>query len=183
MALKYYLYRKDPSCILDEDENEIRQPKDLDTGTTDDPNYVVIRQDLDSGVPLNNYKLNSAGDALEDVFAGKSTGVGGERETLEKETYSIPLGFAQLKESHSRSIKARCKDSLQEIEWKKERAEETDLLNGNNAAMTAYANEKKAIRDGNNAKEVELEAIATNDFDALNNFKPDIFTGSNKQTN
>ena len=72
MALKYYLYRKDPSCILDEDVNEIKQPKDLDTGSNDDPNYVVIRQDLDASVPLTSWKLNAAGNALEDVFAGKS---------------------------------------------------------------------------------------------------------------
>ena len=178
MALKYYLYRKDPSCILDEDVNEIRQPKDLDTGLNDDPNYVVIRQDLDPSVPLTSWKLTAAGNALEDVFAGKSDE---ERETLERETYSIPVGFAQLKETHRVAIKARAKDALEEITWKKERAEEADLLNGNNAAMTAYASEKKAIRDGNNAKEAALDAITTNDWEAMKSFNPDDFEGSNNR--
>lgn len=178
MALKYYLYRKDPSCILDEDVNEIKQPKDLDTGTNDDPNYVVIRQDLDASVPLTSWKLNAAGNAFEDVFAGKSDE---ERETLERETYSVPIGFAQLKEGHRVAIKARAKDALEEIAWKKERAEETDLLNGNNVAMTAYANEKKAIRDANNAKEAALDAITTNDWEAIKAFNPDDFEGSNNR--
>jgi len=178
MALKYYLYRKDPSCILDEDVNEITQPKDPDTGTNDDPNFVVIRQDLDASVPLTSWKLNAAGNALEDVFAGKSDE---ERETLERETYSVPIGFQQLKEGHRVAIKARAKDALEEISWKKERAEETDLLNGNNVAMTAYANEKKAIRDANNAKEAALDAITTNDWEAIKAFNPDDFEGSNNR--
>ena len=178
MALKYYLYRKDPSCILDEDVNEILHPKDLDTGKNDDPNFVVIRQDLDPDVPLTSYKLNAAGNAFEDVFAGKSAE---ERETLERQTYSVPIGFAQLKEAHRVAIKARAKDALEEIAWKKERAEETDLLNGNNVAMTAYANEKKAIRDANNAKEAALDAITANDWEAMKAFNPDDFEGSNNR--
>ena len=178
MALKYYLYRKDPSCIVDEDVNEIRHPKDRDTDTTDDPNYVVIRQDLDADVPLTNYKLNAAGNALEDQFPGKNDD---EREALELSTFSVPLGFTQLKESHRVAIKARAKDSLEDISWKKERAEETDLLNGNAVAMTAYAQEKKAIRDANNAKEAALDAIADNDWVAMKAFNPDDYNGSNNR--
>jgi hypothetical protein len=44
------------------------------------------------------------------------------------------------------------------LDWKIQRATETDLLNGNTAAMTALAQEKKAIRDANNAAEAEVDA-------------------------
>ena len=169
MALKYYLYRKDPSCILDEDTDEIATRKDPDGNV--DPNYVVIRQDLDSAVPLTSWKLNAAGNALEDAHAGKSDE---ERVALNLAESEV-LFFAELKESHRRQIKAYCQAKLEEIEWKKERAEETDLLNGNSAAMTAYAQEKKAIRDANNAREAALDAITTNDCDEIKAFDPEDF--------
>ena len=71
MALTYYLYRKDPADITDIDVNEI-PAKPLPDGSGPDPNYVVIRQDLDASVPLTSWRLNAAGDALVDSYAGKS---------------------------------------------------------------------------------------------------------------
>ena len=89
------------------------------------------------------------------------------------------IGFQQLKEGHRVAIKARAKDALEEISWKKERAEETDLLNGNNVAMTSYANEKKVIRDANNDREAALDAIPEGDWAAMNAFDPEDYAGKN----
>ena len=171
MALKYYLYRKDPSCIIDQDDEVIPTKQHPDGVTGDDPNFVVIRQDLDPAVPLTSWKLNAAGDAFEDIHAGKSDE---ERVALNLAESQVMV-FAGMKDDKRNQIKAECKAFLEELAWKKERAEETDLLNGNNAAMTAYANEKKAIRDANNAKEAELDAIASNDMASMIAFEPKQF--------
>ena len=169
MALQYYLCRKVPADITDQDVNEI-PARPLPDGSGPDPNYVVIRQDLDPSVPLTSWKLNAAGDALVDAHAGKSAE---ERVALNLAESQVIL-FANKKEDFRRQIKANAKAALEEITWKKERAEETDLLNGNSAAMTALAAEKKAIRDSNNAKESELDAITDNDVPALLAFGPNL---------
>tara|TARA_B100000427_G_scaffold133546_1_gene111097 strand:+ start:2220 stop:2777 length:558 start_codon:yes stop_codon:yes gene_type:complete len=169
MALKYYLWRKVPSDIIDEDVNEIPARQHPD-GTGPDPNYVVVRQDLDPSVPLTSWKLNAAGDAFEDAHAGKSD----EERVALNLAENEALIFAGFKDDFRRQIKAHAKAALEEITWKKERAEETDLINGNSAAMTALAQEKKAIRDLNNAREVELDAITENDLSALMAFAPKI---------
>ena len=168
MALKYYLYRKDPSCIIDQDEEVIPTKQHPDGVTGDDPNFIVIRQDLDPDVPLTSWKLNAAGNAFEDIHAGKSDE---ERVALNKAESEV-IQFSQMKWDKRSQIKAEAKAMLEELEWKIERAKEEDLLNGNNAAMTAVANEKKAIRDRNNASEAELDAITTNDCDTLKAFNP-----------
>ena len=176
MALTYYLYRKDPADITDIDVNEI-PAKPLPDGSGPDPNYVVIRQDLDASVPLTSWRLNAAGDALVDSYAGKSD----EERIALNLAENEALVFAEMKEDKRGQIKAECKAVLEELEWKKEKASETDLLNGNSAAMTAFAQEKKAIRDANNAKEAELDAITINDLDTLKAFAPKNFvtyTGS-----
>jgi len=169
MALKYYLCRKVPADIVDEDVNEIHV-RPLPDGSGPDPNYVVIRQDLDAGVPLTSWKLNAASDALVDAHAGKSD----EERIALNLAENEALIFTGFKNDFRKQIKAHAKAALEEITWKKERAEETDLINGNSAAMTALAQEKKAIRDLNNAREVELDAITENDLTALMAFAPKI---------
>ena len=171
MALTYYLWRKEPAGISQLDVEEITHPLDRETSTNPDPNYVVVRQDLDPSVPLTSWKLNAAGNALEDAHAGKSDE---ERVALNLAESEVYL-FSQMKEVKRSQIKSEAKAQLEELEWKRERAQETDLLNGNSAAMTALANEKKAIRDANNVKEVALDAITINDCDALKAFQPDDF--------
>ncbi len=169
MALTYYLYRKDPSDIIDQDVNEIPARQHPD-GSGPDPNFVVIRQDLDPAVPLTSWKLNAAGDAFVDAHAGKSD----EERVALNLSENEALVFAGFKEDFRKQIKAHAKAALEQITWKKERAEETDLLNGNNAAMTALAAEKKAIRDLNNSREAELDAITENDLAALMAFAPKV---------
>jgi len=171
MALKYYLYRKDPSCIIDQDEEVIPTKQHPDGVTGDDPNFIVIRQDLDPAVPLTSWKLNAAGNAFEDIHAGKSD----EERVALNLAESEAILFAGMKDDKRGQIKAEAKAFLEEIEWKVERAKEEDLLNGNNAAMTAVANEKKAIRDANNAKEAALDAIPSTDIASMIAFQPKEF--------
>ena len=171
MALKYYLYRKDPSCIIDQDDEVIPTKQHPDGVTGDDPNFIVIRQDLDPAVPLTSWKLNAAGNAFEDIHAGKSD----EERVALNLAESEAILFAGMKDDKRTQIKAECKAFLEAIEWKVERAKEEDLLNGNNAAMTAVANEKKAIRDANNAKEVALDAITEGDMASMIAFQPKEF--------
>ena len=170
MALTYYLVRKDPADITDMDVNEI-PTRPLPDGSGPDPNYVVIRQDLDAAVPLTSWKLNTAGDALVDAHAGKSD----EERVALNLAENEAIIFAEMKEDKRGQIKAEAKAQLEEINWEIERAKEEDLLNGNNAAMTVVANKKKTIRDLNNQQEVALDAIATNDLTAMKDFKPDDF--------
>ena len=171
MALKYYLYRKDPSCIIDQDEEVIPTKQHPDGVTGDDPNFIVIRQDLDPAVPLTSWKLNAAGNAFEDIHAGKSD----EERVALNLAESEAILFAGMKDDKRGQIKAEAKAFLEEIEWKVERAKEEDLLNGNNAAMTAVANERKDIRDRNNAKEAALDAIPSTDIASMIAFQPKEF--------
>ena len=60
-----------------------------------------------------------------------------------------------------KSIRAEAGLRLERLQWKIERAKEEDLLNGNNAAMTVVATEKRKIRDENNAACAEVEALST----------------------
>ena len=170
MALTYYLVRKDPADITDMDVNEI-PTRPLPDGSGPDPNYVVIRQDLDAAVPLTSWKLNAAGDALVDAHAGKSD----EERVALNLAENEAIIFAEMKEDKRGQIKAEAKAQLEEINWEIERAKEEDLLNGNNAAMTVVANKKKTIRDLNNAKEVALDAISADDLTAMKAFKPNDF--------
>lgn len=168
--MTFILYRKDPPCITlkDEDAANIQHPQlpgdNPGESGGDDPNYVIIEQTLDPSVPLPNWYLNAAGTALENKFSGKTVE---ESDTLRRQEQEA-VELAQLKASKTEGIKVAAKSRLEAIEWKIQRATETDLLNGNNNAMTAVANEKKAIRDANNAHENALNALTDlNDIKAF----------------
>ena len=158
--MTFILYRKDPACITnrDDDAAQIQHPQIVgdEPGTSggDDPNYVIIEQTLDPSVPLTSWYLNAAGTALENKFSGKSDT---EADTLRRQEQES-VEAAQIKEGLKKGIKQECAERLTKLDWKIQRATETDLLNGNSAAMTALAQEKKAIRDANNAAEAEVDA-------------------------
>lgn len=171
--MAFYQVRIDPPCIVDEDDTKMDtrkkagpNPGDADV---DDPNYVIIEQTLEAGVPLTSYKLNADKTALVDSHAGKTET---ERETLQRQEQEV-LEIQQMREGKVREIKATAKDRLQNLDWKVQRATEEDLLNGNTAASTAVANEKKAIRDANNAHENALNALT--DLDDIKAFVPSDF--------
>ena len=166
--MAFYQVRIDPPCIVDEDSIKMAAKKipgpNPGDAEVDDPNYVIIEQTLDAGVPLTSYKLNADKTALVDSHPGKTET---EREALQRQEQEV-TEIAQMRSGKVREIKAEAKDRLQNLDWKVQRATEQDLLNGNNAAMTAVANEKKAIRDANNAHENALNALTDlNDIKAF----------------
>lgn len=171
--MAFYQVRIDPPCIVDEDNTKMDTRKKAGPNPgdaeVDDPNYVIIEQTLEAGVPLTSYKLNAGKTALVDAHAGKTET---ERETLQRQGQEV-LEIQQMREGKVREIKASAKDRLQNLDWKVQRATEEDLLNGNNAASTAVANEKKAIRDANNAHENALNALTT--IDDIKAFVPSDF--------
>ena len=166
--MAFYQVRIDPPCIVDEDSIKMEAKKIPGPNTgdaeVDDPNYVIIEQTLDAGVPLTSYKLNADKTALVDSHSGKTET---ERETLQRQEQEV-TEIAQMRAGKVREIKASAKDRLQNLDWKVQRATEEDLLNGNSTASTAVANEKKAIRDANNAHENALNALTElNDIKAF----------------
>ena len=128
------------------------------------PEYLSHSKVFVGDVDLDNdllmcYELNAAGDGVVNPYAGKTKA---EMETL----YTAALkkkNAAKLKASKLIEIKtvtgARLEDEYSSAGWRHEKATETDLLNGNNDAMTALATEKKAIRDAGNAHAATLEAL------------------------
>ncbi len=166
--MAFYQVRIDPPCIVDEDSTKMDTRKipgpNPGDAEIDDPNYVIIEQTLEAGVPLTSYKLNADKTALVDSHSGKTES---ERETLQRQEQEV-TEIAQMRAGKVREIKAEAKARLQDLDWKVQRATEEDLLNGNNSAMTAVANEKKAIRDANNAHENALNALTDlNDIKAF----------------
>tara|TARA_B100000287_G_C20660092_1_gene789849 strand:+ start:2368 stop:2883 length:516 start_codon:yes stop_codon:yes gene_type:complete len=166
--MAFYQVRIDPPCIVDEDNTKMDTRKipgpNPGDAEIDDPNYVIIEQTLEAGVPLTSYKLNADKTALVDSHSGKTES---ERETLQRQEQEV-TEIAQMRAGKVREIKAEAKARLQDLDWKVQRATEEDLLNGNNSAMTAVANEKKAIRDANNAHENALNALTDlNDIKAF----------------
>ena len=161
--MAFYQVRIDPPCIVDEDNTKMDTRKKAGPNPgdaeVDDPNYVIIEQTLEAGVPLTSYKLNAGKTALVDAHAGKTET---ERETLQRQEQEV-LEIQQMREGKVREIKATAKDRLQNLDWKVQRATEEDLLNGNSTASTAVANEKKAIRDANNAHENALNSLTALD--------------------
>ena len=123
---------------------------------------VFINEKIKKRLP--DFRELLTGQFDPDSHAGKTET---ERETLQRQEQEV-LEIQQMREGKVREIKAEAKDRLQNLDWKVQRATEQDLLNGNNAAMTAVANEKKAIRDANNAHENALNALTDlNDIKAF----------------
>ena len=54
-----------------------------------------------------------------------------------------------------------CSERLKEMKWKKDKATDIDLINGNTNAMTAYYAEREALRVANNNHVAALEALTT----------------------
>ena len=152
---------------------EVKEVLGIDGGTGEIAHHFKVF-DFDYDPAETNFlslQLNAAGDALVDAHAGKSD----EERIALNLAENEAIVFAEMNEDKRRQIKAEAQSQLEEINWEIERAQETDLLNGNNVAMTANANKKKTIRDLNNQQEAALDAITTNDLTAMKDFKPDDF--------
>ena len=108
---------------------------------------------------LCSYKLNAAGDPVENPYAGKTNQqMHNQQEVERKIKDATALKASKLIEIKTTAAN-KLKDEYSTTGWRHEKASETDLLNGNNVEMTKLANEKKAIRDANNAHEDALKAI------------------------
>ena len=108
---------------------------------------------------ITNYRLNAAGDGLENPYAGQSKADQLIKFQEDQDKIRAVKRLPQL----INEVKTQCKkiieDGFDSSSWKVEKAQEDDLINGNNDAMRALALEKKAIRDKNNAVEAEIQAL------------------------
>ena len=103
--------------------------------------------------------MNSAGDDVVNPHAGKTKEEMGElHHAAELIKSATDMKAAKLVEV-STSTALKLEDEYSPAGWRHEKAAETDLLNGNNDAMTKLAQDKKAIRDAGNAHEALLAAI------------------------
>ena len=139
----------------------------------EDPNYEILDDnkrgfrvfegeiDTEQNV-LHVYKLNAAKDGVENPYAGKTkleqTNLFERARKNKEAAFQKPHKLIEIKTTTG----SRLEDQYSSSGWRHEKAAETDLLNGNNAAMTALATEKKAIRDAGNAHAATLEALDPN---------------------
>lgn len=150
--------------IYDIETKQVTTQLDYDP-SVDNPNYLEHRKvfagkdvDFDNDL-LCCYELNAAGDDLVNPYAGKTKD---EMITLHDAAKKLKTAAAmkiQKKVEVKTSTALKLEDEYSPAGWRHEKASETDLLNGNNDAMTKLAQEKKAIRDAGNAHEALLNAM------------------------
>ena len=108
---------------------------------------------------ITNYRLNAAGDGLENPYAGQSKA----DQLVKFQEDQDKLRAIKVKPIKINEVRTQCRkyieDEFGRSSWKVEKAQEEDLINGNTDAMRALAIEKKAIRDKNNTIEAELAAL------------------------
>tara|TARA_B100000003_G_C10932856_1_gene371941 strand:+ start:2167 stop:2658 length:492 start_codon:yes stop_codon:yes gene_type:complete len=101
------------------------------------------------------YELSSDKQSLVNPHAGKTM----DEQRAVVEAVDKERRVSSLVKGKTAEIKGEAKRRLEEIEWKKQRAKDLDIVNGNTDAMTAYLNEREAIRTANNAHEAVLAAL------------------------
>jgi len=160
----FIIYDNDQGCVvtqLDYDpriENPVYEVTDSDRS-----GFRVFEGEIDTeNNLLHVYRLNAAKDGVENPYAGKTKQ---EQHDL-FERVRLNREAARMKVSKLEEIKTtaatKLADQYSTTGWRHEKATETDLLNGNNVEMTKLANEKKVIRDANNAHYAALEALDEN---------------------
>tara|TARA_B100002019_G_C21271303_1_gene602517 strand:+ start:2172 stop:2657 length:486 start_codon:yes stop_codon:yes gene_type:complete len=138
--------------------------------TADEKRDVVIEMEIDFSTDyLPCFKLSEDGLSLVNPHAGK---------TIEEQKQAVAAEFeveelASVKEIKKQFIRSIAKEKLEDIEWKLDKAKDLDRVNGNNNALTAYYNERNAIRIANNAHEDALDALT--DLQAVKDFNPGDF--------
>ena len=149
--------------IWDIEKEHVRTTLDWDP-SVENPDYLQRHKVFEGDIDLDEnllccYVLNDAGDGVVNPYAGKTKA---EQDVLHTAARKLQIAAA-LKADKLIEIKtatgSKLEDQYSSSGWRHEKAAETDLLNGNNAAMTALATEKKAIRDAGNAHGVALEAL------------------------
>ena len=108
---------------------------------------------------LTNYRLNAAGDGVENPYKGLSKAdqlVKFQDDQCKIQAVTTKKHLFQLIKSE---VRHKIEGDFGASAWKVERAQETDLINGNNDAMRALAIEKQAIRQRGADVEAELTAL------------------------
>jgi len=176
----FIIYDNEQACVVTQLPYDPRVANpNYEVLDSDDRGFRVFEGEIntDENV-LHVYKLNAAKDGVENPYAGQTkleqTNLF-ERARKNKEAVRIKGNKAiEIKTATGQ----RLEDEYSSAGWRHEKASETDLLNGNNVAMTALATEKKAIRDAGNAHGATLAALdPTTDAgaDAILAFDPENF--------
>jgi len=113
---------------------------------------------------LVSIKLNADGVTLSNKFPGKT--IEEQKDLIEVE--DLAKRIAQKKKHLKEVIKGDAKEYITELNWKKTKALDTDLISGNSDAMTAWLNERNAIRIKSDEIEVAVDALTTEE--ALDTF-------------
>lgn len=138
--------------------------------TADEERDVVIEMEIDFSTDyLPCFKLSEDGLSLVNPHAGKT--IEEQKQAVEEEEEVAEI--ANVKNIKKQFIRSIAKERLEDLEWKLDKAKDLDRVNGNNNALTAYYNERNAIRIANNAHEDALYALT--DLQAVKDFNPGDF--------
>ncbi len=169
--MAFIVYRKSPAGsegAVQIFATEAETPKKLPEYGT----YGIYEYPFDPNTErLTSLKLNDAGTGLVNEFAGKTIQ---EQEDLHEAQHAA-IRKEELRAERLQQIKTKARERIEAYNWKLERAREIDLANGNNDQEKAIAQERQAIRDGNNQREAELNALT--DYQDIFDFDPFDFAG------
>jgi len=160
--MAYLIYNKNQKHVTHQLDYDPREGVEDSQG---DASYIVFegeKIDCENDF-ITNYRLNAAGDGLENPYKGLS-----KADQLVKFQDDQAKVYAPKYQEHAvKMLKMEVKGVLEgeygSSSWKVEKAKELDLINGNDEAMKALALEKKAIRDKGNAIEAEILALDPTD--------------------
>ena len=157
----FIIYDNEQACVVTQlpYDPRIGNPK-YEVTDSEDRGFRVFEGEIntDENV-LHVYKLNAAKDGVENPYSGKTKLEQTQLfERVRKNREATRIQGNKLIEVKT-TTGVKLEDEYSSSGWRHEKAAETDLLNGNNAAMTALATEKKAIRDAGNAHAATLAAF------------------------
>lgn len=143
-------------------DNDVIGPYESTEDCLNDPgrpgNRVFEVADFDPTADFASaFKLSDDGNSLVRRFPGKTLEEQAELIAQEKAT----IHFDICKANKKMLIGDNCSERLKEMKWKKDKATDIDLINGNTNAMTAYYAEREALRVANNNHVAALEALTT----------------------
>ena len=111
---------------------------------------------------LTNYRLNAAGDGVENPYKGLSKAEQLVKFQEDQSKIKAVTSKKHLFQIIKSEVKHKIEGEYSTSSWKVERASELDLINGNDDAMRALAIEKQAIRQRGADVEAELTALDPN---------------------
>jgi hypothetical protein len=125
----------------------------------DSGDYIVEYNFDPDNEEISSLTLNDVKDTVVNRFAGKTKEEQQALLLLEAETSRIN----QLKTVKTARIKSLISDAIEPVAWRGERAKELDSLEGEGVTtrQTKVAAYRKAARDANNAHEVLLNNLTT----------------------